>query len=87
MGNPKIREAIGEVVGGVELLECVGFQLQEEGGEMWAVMESATKERIVLINMTLSLLGPQESDSLSAPVSAADVEQPLELKKIDRQVG
>ncbi|XWS69374.1 hypothetical protein CRYUN_Cryun04dG0173600 [Craigia yunnanensis] len=39
MSNPKIREAVGEVTGGVELLEVVGFELKEEGGEMWAVME------------------------------------------------
>ena len=87
MSNPKIREAIGEVVGGVELLEYVGFQLREEGGEMSAVMESATKERIVLINMAVSLLERQEVENSSSPVPAADVEEPVELKKVDRQVG
>lgn len=87
MGNPKIREAISEVVGGVELLECVGFQLREEGGEMWAVMESATKDHIVLINMAVSLLEPQKMENSSSPVSEADVEEPVELKKVDRQVG
>lgn len=86
MGNPKIREAISEVVGGVELLECVGFQLREEGGEMWAVMESATKDHIVLINMAVSLLEPQKMENSSSPVSAADVEEPVELKKVDRQI-
>lgn len=87
MGNPKIREAIGEVVGGIELLECVGFQLLEEGGEVWAVMDSATKEHIALLNMAVSLLEPQKVENSPSPALAVDVEEPVELKKVDRQVG
>lgn len=88
MGNPKIREAVGEVAGGVELLECVGFELQEEGGEMWAVMDALTEERISSITKVLTLLKPQKEEK---PASVALAEKPetnaqLEKKKVDRQI-
>ena len=46
MGNPKIREAISEVTGCVELLEFVGFGLKEEEEEMWAVIEVPSEEKL-----------------------------------------
>ncbi|KAI4313737.1 hypothetical protein L6164_026693 [Bauhinia variegata] len=33
LSNPKIKEAVGDVAGGVELLSYVGFELREEDGE------------------------------------------------------
>ncbi|KAL0005245.1 hypothetical protein SO802_012806 [Lithocarpus litseifolius] len=91
MSNPKIREAIGEVAGGVELLEFVGFELKEEDGEMWAVMEVPTEEQISLINRATGLLGPQKveepqkKEDLQSAASA-NVEKQIEPKKVDRQV-
>ncbi|XP_050275487.1 plant UBX domain-containing protein 2 isoform X1 [Quercus robur] len=91
MSNPKIREAIGEVAGGVELLEFVGFELKEEDGEMWAVMEVPTEEQISLINRATGLLGPQKveepqkKEDLQSAASAI-VEKQIEPKKVDRQV-
>ncbi|KAM3705444.1 hypothetical protein ACB098_03G080000 [Castanea mollissima] len=91
MSNPKIREAIGEVAGGVELLEFVGFELKEEDGEMWAVMEVPTEAQISLINRATGLLAPQKveepqkKEDLQSATSA-NVEKQIEPKKVDRQV-
>ncbi|XP_052205506.1 plant UBX domain-containing protein 2 [Diospyros lotus] len=86
MGNPKIREAIGEVAGGVELLECVGFGLQEENGEMWAVMEAPSNEGILLIKKAISLLESQKVEkSVSAAPSKSD--EPVELRRVEESVS
>lgn len=86
MSNPKIREAVGEVAGCVQLLEHVGFQIREEDGEMWAVMEAPTQEGIVLINKAVSLLEPPPlvEDVPCAP--SASVEEPIKPKNVDRQI-
>ncbi|XP_021292753.1 plant UBX domain-containing protein 2 [Herrania umbratica] len=91
MSNPKIREAIGEVAGGVELLEFVGFRLKEEGGEMWEVMEVPKEEQITLINTAIALLEPRKIEELRKsenwPSTApAEKEESVEPKKIDRQI-
>ncbi|OVA11208.1 PUG domain [Macleaya cordata] len=86
MGNPKIREAIGSVAGGVELLECVGFRLQEEGEEMWAVMEVPSEEQIFSIKEVISLLEPRKVEDLPSKVPNGEDVLPVEPKKIDRQV-
>ncbi|PSR84867.1 Plant UBX domain-containing protein [Actinidia chinensis var. chinensis] len=85
MGNPKIREAISEVTGGVELLECVGFGLKEEDGEMWAVMEVPSEERIILIKKAISLLKPQKIEEMPS-AAPSKMEKPVEPKKVDRQI-
>ncbi|KAK9935447.1 hypothetical protein M0R45_022550 [Rubus argutus] len=90
MSNPKIREAIGEVVGGIELLEFVGFELKEEEGEMWAVMEVPSAEQIGVMKKGIALLEPpkvqepQKTESLSSTGSLNEDEQ-IEPKKVDRQ--
>ncbi|KAB2624216.1 UBX domain-containing protein 6 [Pyrus ussuriensis x Pyrus communis] len=87
MSNPKIREAIGEVVGGIELLEFVGFELKEEDGEMWALMEVPKEEQISLMKKAIALLEPpkvQEVD-ISASIASLKVDEPVEPKKVDRQ--
>lgn len=96
MGNQKIREAISEVTGGVELLECVGFGLREEDGEMWAVMELPSEEQIVGIKKAISLLEPQKVESMpsAAPqkvekmpsTAPSKIDEPVEPTKVDRQV-
>lgn len=91
MGNAKIKEAVVDVAGGIELLEFVGFELKEEDGEMWAAMEVPSEERIRLIKHAIRLLEPQkvqerERTSDSKPVASVEVEEKVEPKKIDRQV-
>ncbi|KAE8710299.1 Plant UBX domain-containing protein 2 [Hibiscus syriacus] len=84
MSNPKIREAIGEISGGVELVEHVGFVLKEEGGEMFAVMDVPRKERITLIKRAITLLEPGKTDDVKT--SDSEKEEKVEPKKIDRQI-
>ncbi|XP_027100728.1 plant UBX domain-containing protein 2 isoform X2 [Coffea arabica] len=85
MGNPKIKEAIGDVVGAVELLECVGFNLNEDGEEMWAVMDVPSKEQLGLIQGAISLLEPQKVEE-SPSTAPAKVDEPDDPKEIDRQI-
>ncbi|KAK7358251.1 hypothetical protein VNO77_00177 [Canavalia gladiata] len=91
MNNPKIKEAVGEVTGGVELLSFVGFELREENGETWAVMEVPTEEKIKLIKKAIGLLEsqlvqgpPKREDSASATSVVMDAK--VEPKQVDRQV-
>lgn len=92
MSNPKIAKAIAEAVGGVELLEFVGFQLKEEEGDMWAVMEAPSKEQIGVINKVIELLEPRKTEEPPKKVedqnsvASSAVNEPDAPKKIDRQV-
>lgn len=96
MGNPKIREAVSEVTGGVELLECVGFGLREEDGEMWAIMEVPSEDRILGIKKAISLLEPQKVEEMPSAVpqkveempstAPSKIDEPVEPNKVDRQI-
>lgn len=86
LGNPKIKEAIADVVGGLDLLECVGFELKEENGEMWAVMEVATSDKVKLIKQVISLLEPPKIENLQQTTSVVKVVEPEEVKKVERQI-
>ncbi|KAK6921625.1 PUB domain, partial [Dillenia turbinata] len=85
MSNPKIREAVGDVPGGVELLEYVGFKLGEEGGQVWAVMEVPSKEQIATINKVISLLEPPKVEVLPS-IAPEEVNEKVERKPVDRQI-
>ncbi|XP_008221449.1 PREDICTED: plant UBX domain-containing protein 2 [Prunus mume] len=90
MSNPKIREAIGEVVGGIELLEFVGFELKEEEGDMWAMMEVPSEEQISLMKNGIALLEPPKVQELqkienSPSIDTPKVDEQIEPKKVDRQ--
>lgn len=90
MGNPKIKEAVGDVNGGVGLLECLGFELAEEGGEDWATMQVPSEEQLALVREAVSLLerwksedsNPSSAETLGTVVESSDEQK----KKIDRQV-
>ncbi|XP_010271316.1 PREDICTED: plant UBX domain-containing protein 2 [Nelumbo nucifera] len=85
MGNPKIKEAIGDVVGGVELMEYVGFALQAEGEEMWAVMEAPLEQQIFLIKEAISLLETRKTEDLPC-ANSTEGDSSVDSKKVDRQV-
>ncbi|KVI05423.1 plant UBX domain-containing protein 2 [Cynara cardunculus var. scolymus] len=85
LGNPKIKEAIADVAGGLDLLECVGFELKEDEGEMWAVMEAASSEKIKLINQAVCLLEPPKTEIPASKTVPAKVVEPEEVKKVERQ--
>ncbi|KAL1187751.1 Plant UBX domain-containing protein 2 [Cardamine amara subsp. amara] len=77
MSNAKIKEAIGDVAGDVELLEFVGFELKEENDEIWAVMEVPCEEQSKLINKVVGILENrkiQNSESSSAHVVAEEAQ-------------
>ncbi|KAL0921575.1 hypothetical protein M5K25_008661 [Dendrobium thyrsiflorum] len=90
MGNPRIKEAIGDAVGGLEFLECVGFRIQEEDGEKWATMGEPTRERIVVIQEAVSLLERWKvKDAAAAQNGTMEKlvpEKESEQKSIDRKV-
>ncbi|KNA03592.1 hypothetical protein SOVF_207660 [Spinacia oleracea] len=93
MSNPKIREAIGEVTGGIELLEEVGFELKEEGGEMWAVMDTPSEEQLLMLKNSVNLIEQAKSSSLSSSLKVASDKVEVEKKVkenepliIDRQI-
>ncbi|XP_077241099.1 plant UBX domain-containing protein 2 [Tasmannia lanceolata] len=86
MSNPKIKEAIGTMAGGVELLECVGFRLIEEGEEMWATMEAPSEEQIFLMREALSLMEPQKLEDSSLEASSTEVAPVEQNKVVDRMV-
>ncbi|RAL48097.1 hypothetical protein DM860_017888 [Cuscuta australis] len=89
MGNPKIKEAIADVAGGVELLESVGFELKDEDGEVWVAMDAPPEEeRIVLLKKTLLLLDPAQpkKDENIRSSDLAKADEPAEPRKIDRQI-
>ncbi|KAJ8770265.1 hypothetical protein K2173_012707 [Erythroxylum novogranatense] len=91
MANPKIKEVVAEVAGGVELLEFVGFELKEENAEMWAIMEGA-EEKSSMINKVISLLEHRKVEESSkteeSKMSNASLErkEQIETKTIDRQI-
>ncbi|XP_020584142.1 plant UBX domain-containing protein 2 [Phalaenopsis equestris] len=90
MGNPRIKEAIGEVIGGVELLECVGFRIREEDGEKWATMGELTPESIAVIEEAILLMERWTRKDASAAVNGTverlDAEKEKKPKTIDRKI-
>ncbi|KAK7251639.1 hypothetical protein RIF29_35010 [Crotalaria pallida] len=94
MSNPKIKEAVGEVMGGVELLMFVGFEIREENEETWAVMEVPKEEEMKLIKKAISLLESQlvrvqepSKKENSVPAISAEIDvKAAEPKQVDRQV-
>ncbi|OIW10079.1 hypothetical protein TanjilG_32819 [Lupinus angustifolius] len=92
MSNPKIKESVGEVMGGVELLGFVGFEIGEENGETWAVMEVPKEEQIKLIKKSIVLLEsqlvqePAKKENLVHAASAEIDAKADELEQVDRQV-
>ncbi|KAK7398885.1 hypothetical protein VNO78_10059 [Psophocarpus tetragonolobus] len=91
MSNPKIKEAVADVAGGVELLSFLGFQLREENGETWAVMEVPTQEQIKFIKQAIVLLEsqlvqqvpPKREDSST---TSSEMAAKAKSKPVDRQV-
>ncbi|CAL0313832.1 unnamed protein product [Lupinus luteus] len=90
MSNPKIKEAVGEVIGGVEFLSFVG----DENVESWAVMEVPTEEQIKFITKSILLLEsqvvhvqePSKRENL-VPATFAEIDaKAAEPKQVDRQV-
>ncbi|MED6180513.1 hypothetical protein PIB30_011030 [Stylosanthes scabra] len=92
LSNPKIKEAVADVTGGIELITFVGFELRDENGETWAFMELPSEDQIRLIKKATLLLESQllvhvspKTENLAAP-SAEKTDAKVERKPVDRQV-
>ncbi|ONM21722.1 Plant UBX domain-containing protein 2 [Zea mays] len=94
LSNPRIKEAVADREGGMELLEAVGFRVRDEGGEPFAVMNEVPRDaRLNGIRRAVLLL---EGAHPSAPPVKAEVEAKESCsnvadlqdgaKNIDRQV-
>jgi len=97
LGNPRIKEAVADREGGVELLEAVGFRVGEEGGELFAVMDDVPSDaRLSGIRRAVLLLErahpsappPQvEADAKESRSNGVDGQEEEASKTIDRQVS
>ncbi|XP_068662703.1 plant UBX domain-containing protein 2 isoform X2 [Aristolochia californica] len=86
MSNPKINEAFQMTASGVELLEGIGFRLQQQGEEMWATMEAPSDEQICSMREAMSLLENKKQEN-SPLVDSVTLENRVQQKKVvDRQV-
>ncbi|XP_039795145.1 plant UBX domain-containing protein 2-like isoform X1 [Panicum virgatum] len=96
LGNPRIKEAVADREGGVELLEAVGFRVGEEGGELFAVMDDVPSDaRLSGIRRAVLLLErahpsappPQvEADAKESRSNGVDGQEEEASKTIDRQI-
>jgi UBX domain-containing protein 6 len=95
LGNPRIKEAVADREGGLQLLEAVGFRVGDEGSEMFVVMDETPGEASLRgIRRAVLLL---EKAHPSAPVQVeaepkescrnAAEEQEKVKETIDRQVS
>ncbi|KAM0881002.1 hypothetical protein ACQ4PT_033210 [Festuca glaucescens] len=96
LGNPRIKEAVADREGGLDLLEAVGFTIGDESGELFAVMDETPNDlRLGGIRQAVLLLERSHpSAPVQTPVEAASKEgcrnvadEQKEVKKIvDRQI-
>nr|XP_020186328.2 LOW QUALITY PROTEIN: plant UBX domain-containing protein 2 [Aegilops tauschii subsp. strangulata] len=96
LGNPRIKEAVADREGGLELLEAVGFTIGDEGGELFAVMDETPAEaRLSGIRQAVLLLErshpsaplPTLAGSESKESCRSGVDEQKEVNKIvDRQI-
>ncbi|KAL6846596.1 hypothetical protein ACP4OV_024044 [Aristida adscensionis] len=92
LGNPRIKEAVADRKGGLELLEAVGFRVGDEGGELFAVMDEVPGDaklggirRAVLLLERACPSAPPAQVEAEAKESRVD-EQAAVKKTIDRQI-
>ncbi|PAN12320.1 hypothetical protein PAHAL_2G259200 [Panicum hallii] len=95
LGNPRIKEAVADREGGLELLEAVGFRVGEEGGELFAVMDevpgdarlSGIRRAVLLLERAHPSASPAqvETDSKESRNNGVDGQQEAS-KTIDRQI-
>lgn len=88
MSNPKIHDTVGMALGGVELLEAVGFELQTEGDEIWAAMERPSGDQIRIMKNVIAELATQTSEPALSDLSkeGQNSKDAVVKRKIDRQV-
>ncbi|KAK1601738.1 hypothetical protein QYE76_016472 [Lolium multiflorum] len=96
LANPRIKDAVADRAGGLDLLEAAGFAVGDQGGELFAVMDEAPSDaRLGGIRRAVLLLERSHpSAPVQTPVEAASkesarsgVDEQKEVQKIvDRQI-
>ncbi|KAI5066000.1 hypothetical protein GOP47_0018624 [Adiantum capillus-veneris] len=84
LSNPKIHDTVGMALGGVELLEAVGFTYQTEEEEIWAVMDPPSMDKINAMQVVITQLEKCGSGSSKEKISSNE-KAPVQ-RKVDRQV-
>uniref|UniRef100_A0A0D9XDI9 Uncharacterized protein n=1 Tax=Leersia perrieri TaxID=77586 RepID=A0A0D9XDI9_9ORYZ len=95
LGNPRIKEAVADREGGLDLLEAVGFRVADDGGELFAVMDEVPGDaRLGGIRQAVLLL-ERARPSTTTPQTQADAkgscpngvnERKEVVKPVDRQI-
>ncbi|XP_062194130.1 plant UBX domain-containing protein 2-like [Phragmites australis] len=94
LGNPRIKEAVADREGGVELFESVGFRIGDEDGELFAVMDEVPSDaKLGGIRQAVLLLerawpsAPAQVEPYAKETCSNGVDGQEEVKKtIDRQI-
>ncbi|KAJ1289610.1 hypothetical protein BS78_02G178100 [Paspalum vaginatum] len=94
LGNPRIKEAVADREGGLELLEAVGFRVGDEGGELFAVMDevpgdaslSGIRRAVLLLERAHPSAPPAKVEDEAKESCSTVVDGQEEVKTIDRQV-
>ncbi|CAN6166901.1 unnamed protein product [Urochloa humidicola] len=95
LGNPRIKEAVADREGGVELLEAVGFRVGDEGGELFAVMDevpgdarlSGIRRAVLFLERAHPSAPPAQVEADTKESCNNGVDGQEEVKKIvDRQI-
>lgn len=84
LSNPKIHDTVGMALGGVELLEAVGFTYQNQDEEIWAVMDPPSVNQIDAMKAVISQLETC-ARGISREEASLKEKTPLQ-RKVDRQV-
>ncbi|MCO5550776.1 hypothetical protein L7F22_004267 [Adiantum nelumboides] len=84
LSNPKIQDTVGMALGGVELLEALGFTFQTEGEEIWAVMDPPSMDEIDVLQEVIVQLEKCGSGSFKEDVSSKE-KAPMR-REVDRHV-
>eukprot|EP00250_Pteridium_aquilinum_P021256 c2506_g1_i1 orf=106-1920(+) len=89
LSNPKIHDTVGMALGGVEVLEAVGFDYQTEEDEIWAVMGPPSVDQIKAIEGVISELEActlgSSKEECSSKEERSSKQQTVQ-RKVDRQV-
>ncbi|BAF25036.2 Os09g0401600 [Oryza sativa Japonica Group] len=94
LGNPRIKEALADREGGVDLLEAVGFRVADEGGELFALMDEVPgdarlggiRQAVLLLERARPSTPPQtQADAKETCPNGVSEEQGIK-KPVDRQI-
>ncbi|KAF0915615.1 hypothetical protein E2562_037469 [Oryza meyeriana var. granulata] len=94
LGNPRIKEAVADREGGLDLLEAVGFRVVDEGGELFALMDETPedarlggiRQAVLLLERAWPSTPPQPQGDANQSCPNGVTEQQEIKKPVDRQI-